>query len=136
MVRKHSLMLKIINDYIYKREGLKRIKYDESAWLQQLIISKHNTWHHLEHAKIIKKQSTYIVYSSWLYQNTIDDIILSMRNNKKNNQVWFKRFYLSNRRSVDCIYNNIFGASIVLYASILLYYIADVSIIQNGLGVL
>ena len=23
--------LKIINDYIYKREGLKRIKYDESA---------------------------------------------------------------------------------------------------------
>ena len=57
-------------------------------------------------------------------------------NNKKNNQVWFKRFYLSNRWSVDCIDDNIFGASIVLYASILLYYIADVSIIQNGVEVL
>ena len=56
-------------------------------------------------------------------------------NNKKNNQVWFKRFYLSNRWSVDCIDNNIFCASIVLYASILLYYIAHVSIIQNGVGV-
>ena len=31
-----NFYLKIINDYIYKREGLKRIKYDESAW--QLII--------------------------------------------------------------------------------------------------
>ena len=41
---------------------------------------------------------------------------------------WFKMFYLSNRWSVDCIDNNIFGASIILFA--------DVSIIQNGLGVL
>ena len=41
---------------------------------------------------------------------------------------WFKWFYLSNRWSVDCIDNNIFGASIILFA--------DVSIIQNGLGVL
>ena len=40
---------------------------------------------------------------------------------------WFKRFYLSNRWSVDCI-NNIFGAFIILFA--------DVSIIQNGLDVL
>ena len=40
---------------------------------------------------------------------------------------FFKMFYLSNRWSVDCIDNNIFGASIIL---------ADVSIIQNGLGVL
>ena len=41
---------------------------------------------------------------------------------------WFKGFYLSNRWSVDCINNNIFGAFIILFA--------DVSIIQNGLGVL
>ena len=27
----YNKKLKIINDYIYKREGLKRIKYDESA---------------------------------------------------------------------------------------------------------
>ena len=37
---------------------------------------------------------------------------------------WFKRFYLSNRWSADCIDNNIFGASIILFG--------DVSIIQNG----
>ena len=40
---------------------------------------------------------------------------------------WLKRFYLSNRWSVDCIINNIFGASIIIFA--------DVSIIQNGVGV-
>ena len=41
---------------------------------------------------------------------------------------WFKMVYLSNRWSVDCIDNNIFGAAIILFA--------DVIIIQNGLGVL
>ena len=41
---------------------------------------------------------------------------------------WFKRHYFSNRSSVDYIDNNIFGASIILFA--------DVSIIQNGLCVL
>ena len=41
---------------------------------------------------------------------------------------WFKRLYFSNSSSVDYIDNNIFGASIILFA--------DVSIIQNGLCVL
>ena len=41
--------LKIINDYIYKRMGHKRIKYDESAWLQQLIKSIINNIHTLLH---------------------------------------------------------------------------------------